>query len=117
MLSLLEACSRNFMYANGARAASGWLDKRNQADFDSKTAILFTLLRDLFLLKAGVGPDPLTHPDIAGKLNSLSAAYSFAQLTNATQSLDHLESGARRNLNRSLAVDGFILSLGGFPPI
>jgi hypothetical protein len=57
MLSLLEACSSNFLYANAAKAASGWLDKRKQAEFDPKTGILFTLLRDLFLLKAGADAD------------------------------------------------------------
>ncbi|MCI0718533.1 MAG: DNA polymerase III subunit delta' [Acidobacteria bacterium] len=113
MLALLEACSRNFLYANAARAASGWLDKRKQAEFDSKTGILFTLLRDLFLLKAGAETQALTHADIAGKLATLSSLYSINQLMNATQSLDHLEAGMRRNLNRGLAADQFVLRLGG----
>jgi len=113
MLGLLEACSRNFLYANAAKAASGWLDKRKQAEFDPKTGILFTLLRDLFLLKAGAHADTLTHSDILARLNPLSTTYSFNQLTGATRSLDHLEAGTRRNLNRGLAVDQFLLQLGG----
>jgi DNA polymerase-3 subunit delta' len=113
MLGLLEACSRNFLYANAAKAASGWLDKRKQAEFDPKTGILFTLLRDLFLLKAGAHADTLTHSDILARLNPLSTTYSFNQLTGATRSLDHLEAGTRRNLNRGLAVDQFILQLAG----
>jgi DNA polymerase-3 subunit delta' len=114
MLRLLETCSRNFLYANAVRAASGWLDKRKQAEFDSKTSILFTLMRDLFLLKAGAEPTSLTHGDILARLSTLSTAYSFNQLTGATRSLDHLEAGTRRNLNRGLAADQFILNLGGF---
>lgn len=113
MLGLLEACSRNFLYANAARAASGWLDKRKHAEFDSKTAILFTLLRDLFLLKAGAIPSSLTHIDVLPRLTTLFMSYSFDQLTRAAQSLDHLEAGTRRNLNRGLAADQFILHLGG----
>jgi hypothetical protein len=113
MLALLEACSQSFLYANAAKAASGWLDKRKQTEFDSKTGILFTLLRDLFLLKAGADPNTLTHSDVLARLNPLSRMYSFGQLTGATQSLDHLESGTRRNLNRGLAADQFILHLGG----
>ncbi len=116
MLALLEACSRSFLYSNAAKAASGWLDKRKQAEFDSKTGILFTLLRDLFLLKAGAEPSSLTHTDILGKLDSLATTYSFSQLTGATRSLDHLEAGTRRNLNRGLAADQFILHLGGVAP-
>lgn len=113
MLALLEACSHSFLYSNAAKAASGWLDKRKQAEFDSKTSILFTLLRDLFLLKAGAEPSSLTHTDILGKLDPLATTYSFSQLTGATRSLDHLEAGTRRNLNRGLAADQFILHLGG----
>jgi DNA polymerase-3 subunit delta' len=113
MLALLEACSKSFLYANAAKAASGWLDKRKQTEFDSKTGILFTLLRDLFLLKAGGDPNTLTHSDVLARLNPLSRTYSFNQLTGATRSLDHLESGTRRNLNRGLAADQFILHLGG----
>jgi DNA polymerase III subunit delta' len=113
MLALVEACSRNFLYANAAKAANSWLDKRKQPEFDSKTGILFTLLRDLFLLKTGAEPGSLTHIDIAAKLNPLAAAYSFTQLTGATRSLDHLETGTRRNLNRGLAADQFMLQLGG----
>jgi len=113
MLALLEACSRNFIYANAAKAASGWLDRRKQADFDSKTGILFTLLRDLFLLKAGSDPSSVTNVDILKKLNALSTMYSFGQLMGASRLLDHLEAGTRRNLNRGLAADQFILHLGG----
>lgn len=113
MFSLLEACSRNFLYANALRAASSWLDKRKLAEFEVKTGILFTLLRDLFLLKSGAKANALTHTDTLGRLTPLAAAYSFGQLSKATRSLDHLEAGARRNLNRSLAADQFILSLAG----
>ena len=31
MLGLLETCSRSFLYASAAKAASAWLDKRTQA--------------------------------------------------------------------------------------
>src|SRR5262245_36860833 len=113
MLALLVACSKSFLYANAAKAASGWLDKRKQTEFDSRTGILFTLLRDLFLLKSGADPNTLTHSDVLTRLNPLSRAYSLNQLTGAARSLDHLESGTRRNLNRGLAADQFILRLGG----
>jgi DNA polymerase-3 subunit delta' len=113
MLGLLEACSRNFLYANAAKAAGPWLDKRKQTEFDSKTGILFTLLRDLFVLKAGADPASLTHADLLTQLEALSTRYPLNQLTGATRSLDHLEAGTRRNLNRGLAVDQFILHLAG----
>ena len=113
MLAILEACSRNFLYANAARAASRWLDRRKQDGFDSKTDIFFTLLRDLFLVKAGADPGCLTHTDILPRLSTLSSAYSLARLTGAMQSLDHLETGTLRNLNRGLAADQVIFHLAG----
>jgi DNA polymerase-3 subunit delta' len=113
MLSVLEACSHDFLYANAMKAATAWLDKRRQAEFGCKTDILFTLLRDLFLLKAGAEANAIMHADLYPKLVGLSTKYSFGQLTGATRSLDHLEAGTRRNLNRSLAADQFFLHLGG----
>jgi DNA polymerase III subunit delta' len=116
MMGVLEACSNDFLYANAMKAATGWLDKRKQAEFGSKTDILFTLLRDLFLLKAGAEANAIMHADLYSKLIGLSTKYSVGQLTGATRSLDHLEAGTRRNLNRSLATDQFFLHLGGVAP-
>lgn len=112
MLGLLEACSGNFLYAHGAQAAAPWLDKRNKAYFDEKLSILFSLIRDLFLLKLDPAAPNVTHVDIQSKMVSLASRLSTEQLGNAARALDHIQTGARRNLNRGLAVDVLLLQLG-----
>ncbi len=113
MLALLEACSRNFLYAHSAQAAAPWLDKRNKADFEEKLGILFTLVRDLFLLRLDSGSESIAHVDLRSRMCSLASRLSIEQLSSAARALDHIESGARRNLNRGLAVDALLLQLGG----
>ena len=116
MIRLVEACSRNFLYSNAARATGGWLDKRQAEQFDGKTEILFTLLRDLYLLKLDPESTALTHADLRAKLSQLASHFSFDQLAQAARALDSLEAGARRNLNRSLAIDQLVFRLGGVLP-
>jgi DNA polymerase-3 subunit delta' len=113
MLKLIEACSPGFLYSNAAKAVANWLDKRKSEYFDDRTEILFTLLRDLYLLKVDPDFSAITHLDVRTRLLKLSSQFSLAQLAQTTQVLDHLEAGARRNLNRSLAVDQLVLNLAG----
>jgi DNA polymerase-3 subunit delta' len=113
MLGLLEACAHDFRYAQAAKETARWLDKRKPEHFDGKTEILFTVLRDLYLLKADMQPPGLTHLDLGARLSQLAAQFSQQRLAEAARALDHLEAGARRNLNRSLAVDRFVFDLAG----
>lgn len=113
MLKLLEVCSGSFLYATAAKAIASWLDRRKSEQFDDKVEILFTLLRDLYVLKVDPETLALTHLDLKSRLAQLSAHYSLERLAEAARALDHLESGARRNLNRSLAVDRLVFHLAG----
>ena len=116
MIRLVEACSRNFLYSNAARTTAGWLDKRQAEQFDRKAEILLTLLRDLYLLKLDPESTALTHADLGAKLSQLASHFSFDQLAQAARALDSLEAGARRNLNRSLAIDQLVFRLAGVAP-
>jgi DNA polymerase III subunit delta' len=116
MVKLVETCSGNFLYSNAARSMAGWLDKRQAEQFDTKTEILFTLLRDLCLLKLDPESTAVTHVDFRTRLLQLASHFSFDQLAQAAQALDHLEAGARRNLNRGLAIDQLMFRLAGVVP-
>jgi DNA polymerase III subunit delta' len=113
MLSLLQACCRNFLYSTAAKAAASWLDRRKADAFERKTQILFSLLRDLHLLKSVPDFAAITHLDLRSKLCELASHFSLERLASAARALDHIEAGARRNLNRSLAVDQLIFRLAG----
>ena len=71
---------------------------------------LSSLLEDLLLLQSGV-PQLVRNIDILGELQRLSANASMEWLEAASRALDQVESGMRRNLLRSLALDSFAVGL------
>lgn len=113
MISLLENCSRKFLYSGAARYINLLVDKRSSDQFEGKMKILYGLLRDLHLLKIDPDMQSIMNVDIRSKLLALCPFFSFARIVEGARSLDHIESGARRNLNRNLAVDQLVLRLSG----
>jgi DNA polymerase-3 subunit delta' len=71
---------------------------------------LYALLEDLLFLKSGT-PELVRNTDIQQELAHMAARADFAWIVTATQRLGELESGMRRNLLRSLALDTFATSL------
>ncbi len=71
---------------------------------------LYQLLEDLLFLKEGA-KDLVRNTDIAGDLEKLAASVGFEWVAIATQGLDEVRSGMRRNLLRSLSLDAFAISL------
>jgi DNA polymerase-3 subunit delta' len=77
---------------------------------DKLMRALYSLLRDLLALNSGT-PGLVRNIDIAGELQALGRRIDFQWITQATQQMGQLQSGMRRNVLRSLALDGFALSL------
>jgi len=96
LFNLLEVCSQNFLYTRAAKSTAALA--REKEEFGNKIEILYSLLRDLFLLKADSTSELITHLDIRGKLLSLCANLSFQQIADGTEALHHIEIGVRRNL-------------------
>ena len=71
-----------------------------------------SLLEDLLLLKAGT-PQFLRNVDLARELEPMSAAVTVDWIEAAARGLRQVESGMRRNLLRSLALDSFAAQLSG----
>jgi DNA polymerase III subunit delta' len=71
---------------------------------------LYSLLEDLLFLKSGT-PEFVRNHDIQPELARMAAEAAFAWIVSATQRLGEVESGMRRNLLRSLALDTFATSL------
>ena len=71
---------------------------------------LYSLLEDMLFLKSGT-PELVRNHDIQPQLERMAAELDFAWIVNATQRLGEVESGMRRNLLRSLALDTFATSL------
>jgi DNA polymerase III subunit delta' len=87
---------------------------RSGAEGKAKTEQLirnvYSLLEDLLFLKSGT-PEFVRNHDIEMELARMATAADFAWIVNASQRLGEVESGMRRNLLRSLALDSFATSL------
>jgi DNA polymerase-3 subunit delta' len=87
---------------------------RAGAEGQQKTSILLRtlslLLEDLLLLGAGT-PELLRNTDLRPELERLSNTLTFAWIENASRGLDHVQSGMRRNLLRSLSLDAYAAQL------
>jgi DNA polymerase-3 subunit delta' len=71
---------------------------------------LYSLLRDLMFLAAGA-TELIQNTDILGELRKLAEASDFEWVAMAADRLAEVERGMRRNLLRSLSLDGFGLAL------
>ncbi len=83
-------------------------DGKAKADYLVRT--LYSLLEDLLFLKSGT-PDLVRNHDIAAELKNMAEQVDFAWITTASQRLGEFETGMRRNLLRSLALDTFATAL------
>ncbi len=71
---------------------------------------LYSLLEDMLFLRSGT-PELVRNQDIQAELARLAADVEFAWIVAAVRRLGELETGMRRNLLRSLALDTFATSL------
>src|SRR5271167_4142123 len=71
---------------------------------------LYSLLEDLLFLKSGT-PEFVRNHDMQPELARMAAEADFQWIVSATRHLGEVESGMRRNLLRSLALDTFATSL------
>ena len=71
---------------------------------------LMSLLEDLLLLRAGT-PTLVRNIDLATEMDRIAAEMSLEWIETAAKSVNRLESGMRRNLLRSLALDSFAAEL------
>jgi DNA polymerase-3 subunit delta' len=111
MLLLLSYCLPELSYVKVSRILIPL--SKNKENFSGYMNILFGLLRDLLLLKTKLPSSALTNLDIVSQLEDLSSKVDIKNLQEAVQILDHLESGAKRNINKALAMDQFVLKLSG----
>jgi DNA polymerase-3 subunit delta' len=71
---------------------------------------LYSLLRDLMFLESGA-PELIQNTDIQSELRRLAEPADFEWISMASDRLAEVERGMRRNLLRSLSLDGFGLAL------
>ncbi len=86
-----------------------------KAKIEQLIRTLYALLEDLLFLKSGTA-DLVRNHDIQPELERMASGLDFAWLVAASQRLGEVESGLRRNLLRSLALDTFATGLEPVTP-
>jgi DNA polymerase-3 subunit delta' len=94
-----------FKITESYRAGAEGRDKTEQL-----LRTLYSLLRDLMFLGSGA-PGLVQNTDIQGQLTKLAESADFEWIAAASDRLAEVERGMRRNLLRSLSLDGLSLAL------
>jgi DNA polymerase-3 subunit delta' len=81
-----------------------------KAKTENSIRTLYALLEDTLFLKSGT-PEFVRNTDIEAQLRKMAEQVDFAWIVEAVNRLGELESGMRRNLLRTLALDAFATSL------
>ncbi|MGH9565373.1 MAG: DNA polymerase III subunit delta', partial [Candidatus Angelobacter sp.] len=110
-LALLSVTSRSGEHSELFRTTEAYrAGGEGKAKADHLLAATYGLLSDLLALISGA-PELVRNTDILGELKSLAAGVDFLWLARAAQELGRVQSGARRNVLRSLSLDALALSL------
>ncbi len=81
-----------------------------KAKIEQTIRTLYSLLEDMLFLKSGTA-ELVRNTDIEAQLRKMAEQVEFAWIVEAANRLGELESGMRRNLLRTLALDAFSTSL------
>jgi DNA polymerase III subunit delta' len=81
-----------------------------KAKIDHTVRTLYALLEDVLFLKSGI-PEFVRNTDMEPQLKTIADQVDFPWIVDAANRLGDLESGMRRNLLRTLALDAFATAL------
>jgi DNA polymerase III subunit delta' len=99
----------------GAAPYSAWLPisetlSRGKSDkLESYLKLLYSLLRDLAILREG--GDAITNFDIRGDLVPIAGRITRAWILRAVASVDEIAALLRRNIQKTIALDGLLMAL------
>jgi len=110
MLTLLEA-------AAGLAPLEAWIQQSESQAFrqeklEALLEVLYGLLRDLLVLNQNAAPAlSLRNADLGERLAGLAARVDFAWLRRAVERADEIAALLRRNIQKNLALDAFLVEL------
>jgi DNA polymerase-3 subunit delta' len=108
MLTLLQVAAGRAPFGEWAKFAET-AAARKQDKLDDFLEVLYVLLEDVLLLANGAGE--IRNADIRADLETLAAHVSFAWLRAALRKADELSEFARRNIQKSIALDALVMEL------
>jgi len=92
-------------------AATAQLAKQEKESFENILELLYSLFTDLLESSQGTLGSLPRNPDLIREVQTLGRSIDFEWVSRATQRLDVLASGLRRNISRQLALDALVASL------
>lgn len=110
MLKLLQVAGRQAPFGEWAKFSEALSVRRNEK-LDTLLAVLYILLEDMLLLRNGM--TEIRNADIRKELDILARAVSFPWLRKAVRRTDELLELVRRNIQKSLALDAFVVEMRG----
>jgi DNA polymerase III subunit delta' len=108
MLKLLQAAAGRAPFTEWARHSEA-LAARKQDKLEVLVEVLYVLLEDVLLLVNHVGE--IRNGDIRAELEALAARVSFEWIRAAVHKVDEIWEFARRNIQKALALDAFVVEL------
>jgi len=110
VLDLLQRAVTEEKYSD-VFAATAQLAKQENESFENILSLFYSLLTDVLESSEGSKSRLLRNPDLRGEVESLSKKIDWQWVVRATQGLDTLEAGLRRNISRQLGLDALVTSL------
>jgi len=92
-------------------SSTAQLAKQEKESFENILTLFYSFLTDLLELSQGLESRLLKNPDLRKELEALSKKIDWEWVLRATEGLDRLESGLRRNIGRQLGLDAYLSSL------
>jgi DNA polymerase-3 subunit delta' len=110
MLVLLQVAAGAAPFANWIPVSES-MGRGKSDKLDLYLKVLYELLRDLMLLREGTGE--IRNIDIRRDLETLAAGIQFAWIRKAVGMVDDIVEMVRRNIQKTIALDGMIVELRG----
>jgi len=112
MLALLKVAAGTAPFATWLPVSEAIGRSKNEK-LDHYLKVLYDLLRDLLLIEEGAEEDAaaIRNADIRRELEALAAKVSFAWLRKAVERTDEIARMIRRNIQKTIALDGLIAEL------
>jgi DNA polymerase-3 subunit delta' len=110
MLALLKVAAGQAPFATWLPLSEG-IGRSRSEKLEVYLKVLYELLRDLLLLREGGGE--IRNQDIRGELETMARKLQFSWIRKAVARVDEIVEFARRNIQKTIALDSLIVDLRG----
>ena len=111
MLELLRSAIISGNIFSMLQASEQINDAKNKDRFEESIAILQTLIRDVFVISKGAGPEEITNYDMFQSLKEFSEQVSTSRIDKWALQIEDLLLGLNVNINRKVATDSLFVKM------